>query len=400
MGKLAIAVAHSLYPPTIIGGAEISTQILAETLNRAYTVKVLTVGNHNDKRIQHDVLNGVDVLKLPYSNLYWYGDTQLKKNAINKIRWRLNDIYNSNQYRYAKQLLEENKVQLLHTQNLPGLSLSLWKAARDLHIPIVHTLRDFSLIDPINMKLYSLFYQNVAKRFSHYVDAIIGISNDVLDTHLKQGYFKNAKSYVVNNVVESDELTCRLFENKATNENSKASLVLGYFGQISAIKGIDYLIQAVKELDNSIVSELRIFGEGPELQPLKELAKTDQRIVFYGKVDRSRILTEMSKVDASFVPSVWKEPFGRVIIESYLVGTPVFGSRIGGIPEVIFEPDFFCFEPGDVNGIKSSIQAYYQKNEKERQELTKAVNAYSKNFNTDMLLERHNEIYNQLLHVN
>ncbi|CDN45265.1 glycosyltransferase [Paenibacillus sp. P22] len=399
MEKLSIAVAHSLYPPTIIGGAEISTQILAETLNKNYAVKVLTVGDHNNECVRYDVFNGIDVVKLPYSNIYWYGDTQIRKNTVNKIRWRINDIYNRQQYFFARQVLKENEIKLLHTQNLPGLSLSLWKAARDLKIPIVHTLRDFSLIDPINIKLYAWFYKHLAKQFSLFVDSIVGISNDVLDTHIHQGYFKNSKRYIVKNVVESSEATRRLFGNKLLRNQSNPSLVIGYFGQISSIKGIEYLIQAVKETDFSIVSELRIFGEGPMLEHLKEIAREDSRIIFFGKLDRQRVLIEMSKVDITFLPSIWKEPFGRVIIESYMVGTPVFASNIGGIPEVIYSPDVYCFEPKDVKGIKDRINFYYSKNSEQRRALSIEVNKYSENFSTGMLLEKHTEIYSEILNA-
>ena len=34
-------------------------------------------------------------------------------------------------------------------------------------------------------------------------------------------------------------------------------------------------------------------------------------------------------------PSEWYEPFGLVIAESIVLGTPVLGANIGGIPELI-----------------------------------------------------------------
>ena len=35
------------------------------------------------------------------------------------------------------------------------------------------------------------------------------------------------------------------------------------------------------------------------------------------------------------IPSLWNEPFGRVVIEAYSHNKPVIGANRGGIPEII-----------------------------------------------------------------
>lgn len=397
MKRKTIAVAHSLYPPTIIGGAEISTQILAETLNHSYEVNVLTVGGHNDMKVLSERVNGISVSRLPYSNLYWYGDTSFKKNAFHKIGWRINDIYNVKQYHHALHLLKNSQVEILHTQNLPGLSLSIWKAAYDLNIPIVHTLRDFSLLSPINLEPYNKIYRLIVKKFSSYVTSIIGISNNVLENHLDAGLFKHATPYVVHNVVESSDSTESVFQAKLERMAKKEALIVGYFGQLTSIKGISLLIKAVKELPINTVAELRIYGEGPERENLTYLAGSDSRIRFLGKLQQEEITAAMAEVDVTFVPSIWKEPFGRVIIESYLVGTPVFGSDIGGIPEVIYKPESFCFQVNCEKAIKVAIENFAELDLKQRKEISQAVHNHSRRFSTKELLKKHVEIYNEIM---
>ena len=41
------------------------------------------------------------------------------------------------------------------------------------------------------------------------------------------------------------------------------------------------------------------------------------------------------KVDITVVPSVWNEPLGRVVIESFAFERPVVATPVGGIPELI-----------------------------------------------------------------
>jgi len=42
-----------------------------------------------------------------------------------------------------------------------------------------------------------------------------------------------------------------------------------------------------------------------------------------------------SASDVTIVPSLWSEPFGRVVIESMACETPVVASRVGGISEIL-----------------------------------------------------------------
>ena len=47
------------------------------------------------------------------------------------------------------------------------------------------------------------------------------------------------------------------------------------------------------------------------------------------------MLTPLHAADVVVVPSLWEEPFGRVVIEAMVTGRPVLASRSGGIPEIL-----------------------------------------------------------------
>jgi starch synthase len=42
-----------------------------------------------------------------------------------------------------------------------------------------------------------------------------------------------------------------------------------------------------------------------------------------------------SKSACSIIPSIWKEPFGMVVLEAWAKGRPVIAHRIGALPEII-----------------------------------------------------------------
>jgi glycosyltransferase involved in cell wall biosynthesis len=56
------------------------------------------------------------------------------------------------------------------------------------------------------------------------------------------------------------------------------------------------------------------------------------------------------------IPSEWYENNPLTVIESFALGTPVIGARIGGIPELIDEGvNGFTFSPGDEKDLSLKI---------------------------------------------
>ena len=59
------------------------------------------------------------------------------------------------------------------------------------------------------------------------------------------------------------------------------------------------------------------------------------------------------------VPSLWNEPFSRVIIEAYSYGIPVVASNRGGMPEIVEERKTgFLFDPEDEVSLRESINLF------------------------------------------
>lgn len=68
------------------------------------------------------------------------------------------------------------------------------------------------------------------------------------------------------------------------------------------------------------------------------------------------VVVLLHAADVVVVPSLWEEPFGRVVIEALATGRPAVVSRTGGTPEVLdgaFER--FLVEPGDAGMLASAL---------------------------------------------
>ncbi|MEI2463274.1 glycosyltransferase, partial [Niallia taxi] len=85
-----ILLVNTFYYPTIVGGAEISVQKLAEGLvKNGHKVSVLCTDRTNN----YEVINGVNVYRIKVKNLYSPSDSQ-QQNMIKKTIYRFVDFYN------------------------------------------------------------------------------------------------------------------------------------------------------------------------------------------------------------------------------------------------------------------------------------------------------------------
>ncbi|OHB77345.1 MAG: hypothetical protein A2Z34_02330 [Planctomycetes bacterium RBG_16_59_8] len=112
--------------------------------------------------------------------------------------------------------------------------------------------------------------------------------------------------------------------------------------------GVDNLIRAFPEVLASIPSaRLVIGGEGPlrgELEALARSLPCADRVLFTGYVADAEMPAIYSAADLFLLPTKELEGFGMVIIEAMACGTPVLGTPVGAIPEVLgpFDRSMLC----------------------------------------------------------
>ncbi|PRT33508.1 glycosyltransferase family 4 protein [Bacillus wiedmannii] len=347
-----ILIVNSYYAPNILGGAEISTQLLAEDLKKEYKVCILTTGAQKSGIIK-DEKNGVEIFRIPCMNLYWPGEKK-KRGNLKKLGWHFINAFNLSQYKLLEKLLVEIQPDIMHTQNLNGIGTYIWRIAKQLNIPTVHTTRDYALFEPVNNQFVNKVLLHFNRVRSKYVDCVVGISQFILDEHKQRGLFLNSEESTIHNIVNA-----KRYERKLRREGEP--LVIGYFGQLTKVKGIDLLVKAVSLLPAEVVKEFVVCGTGELEGMLWDISQSDSRIILKGKVSLEEVNKQMANIDLTVVPSIWEEPFGRVIIESYNQGTPVLASKVGGIKEIVQEPKYLI-DPIDITNIMNLIIEFQKTN--------------------------------------
>ncbi len=190
--------------------------------------------------------------------------------------------------------------------------------------------------------------QTYAQRFFALVDHFVSPSRFLADRYIAWG-LDPARVSVIENIIAAPTET-------ATPARPGARLRIGYFGQISSLKGIDVLLDAAAllEADGNTAVQIEVHGDHTN-QPAEfqarftaRLAETGRNVRFHGPYGNEQVDRLMRGVEAVVVPSIWWENAPVVIQECLRNRRPVICSDIGGMAEKVRDGvDGLHFPVGD-----------------------------------------------------
>lgn len=140
-------------------------------------------------------------------------------------------------------------------------------------------------------------------------------------------------------------------------------LRFGYLGRFHETKGIFVLADALRSLPRSLPLSVEL--RGPLLSDedravrgrLEAMLAGDSRIQFAPAVEHRDIARVLAGYDVLLCPSVWLEGGPTVAMEAQAVGTPVIGSRMGGLAEIVEDgANGRLLPPGDTAALASCIR--------------------------------------------
>jgi glycosyltransferase involved in cell wall biosynthesis len=206
---------------------------------------------------------------------------------------------------------------------------------------------------------------------------IVGISEFILNKHLKLRYFQNAQKEVIfNPIVIPDNI------GKSTHDET----IIGYVGSLSASKGVELLLQNFVK-SNFKDTKLNLYGKGATQayeNKLKEMYASN-RIAFKGFQKPEDIY---KNIDILVVPSLWDEPFGRIVPEANSYGIPVIVSNRGGLPELVINgKNGYIFDPDIEGDFEEKLQCTLEMFKQNAFEFDLS------HFGFDAIIQRYIEVY-------
>lgn len=142
------------------------------------------------------------------------------------------------------------------------------------------------------------------------------------------------------------------------------SLNLLYAGRLTSTKGIDTAIDAMAKLvfDQGRPNiKLSLAGSGSadyenHLRDRVIQAGLSDYVSFLGWVSPDEMPALLRKFDVLLMPSIWQEPFARVLLEGMVSSLVVVATPTGGTPEIVIDGENgLLFTPGNPDDLAQKI---------------------------------------------
>ncbi|MBD3203555.1 glycosyltransferase [Candidatus Woesearchaeota archaeon] len=331
---MKILIVTKNYYPTFKGGGEISVKLLADNLKKnGYHVEILSFDGKKEEEI-----DGIKVTRKLLDN---------KSSFLKKVK-----IQN-----YLR--IKAKDVDIIHFYgiffaNFGGLLSLLSKTKK------IVTLNNYPPKIPTDLKnplkiVWRKTRKKISLFFMKYVNSYIPLSSVVKNEYLQAG-FSNNKFHLIPNMIPDD-----FFVKKIKDRRIKKKLKILYVGTIYRHKGVFILLDSLKILLKEGKNiKLTIVGDGPEYNSLIEKIKDLNllnNVDLTGFVNQDEIKTYYDKADLFIHPGIWKEPFGRTIIEAMARACPTIVSDIGA-PPLILKNKKLVFEKDNPVALSKKIEEF------------------------------------------
>lgn len=366
LNKKKLVIFSAFYEP-FMSGAELCVKEVAERLGDKYDITVITAKLRKDLKAFED-FGRYKVIRVG------------KGDALDKVRY----IW------LAPLAAKKINPLLLHAVMESYAGLALWFAKWILPgVPRILTLQSGDLDAKFWSKI-PLLWSGIHKS----PDYITAISR-FLAARARALGAKQAE--VVPNGVDLGEA-----KDVLVNKEGNVCRRIIVLARLSWEKDHKNLVAAMpKILEKYPDAEMVFVGDGPLRENLKFqilYLKLENKIKLLGRLPHKTALEELAKADVSICPSL-AEGLGITFIEAQILGVPVIGTDVGGIPDVIEDGKTgLLIKPGDDGAIAEAIIKVFDMPVEEREKIIVAAKFSAREkFNWDNIAKKVDEIYNSFV---
>lgn len=338
-----------------------------------------------------------------------------------KINQLKNYFWNAEAAHQLERLIVAEKPDVAHVHLMwGGMSPSIFGVLKKHNVPLVHTVHDYRMVCP------AYTFKNNAGEICEkcgggkFMNCLKGrcakgsLVQSVLMT--AEMFLRNAKHHPVDNIAgfvfvskfaqekhlqydrkfaSARNIVLYNYTTPVLERTEKKDDYYLYYGRLSYEKGIPTLLEAFSKHPEL---KLKVVGTGPIEAELKEKF-AQPNIEFVGYKSGEELFSLVRDARFVCVPSEWYENNPMTIVEAYSLGTPVIGSRIGGIPEIIAEGKTgYTFECSNLSDLEACIKKADSLTANEYETMANAAyKFYEQNFSEDHHYEELMRFYEEVM---
>ena len=368
--NLRLLFISNLYPPHDIGGYEKHCQEIAKGLrSKGHAVHILTSRFGPERKISE-----LDVTRSLYleSNISHYNPLHFFLRRASEERQNLS-VLNAT--------ISVFRPDIIVIWGMWNLSRNIPYAAEASGIPLAYWLGD---LWPMTPDIHIQYWSELAKQSDTKIllQPAAKMATRLLkregyppvlkytSTACGSQYLKSKLSAVLPIFRASELIMCGVdlvpYANLAPHHHVRNSLNprLLYLGRVDRNKGVLTIAEAMAELAKTnpqMHPELTIAGPGTveymvTLRNRIQALGVMDRVSFTGTLPKEQLPLLFEQHDILIVPSVWEEPFGRVIVEGMAAGLVVMGTATGGSAEILIHGvNCMVFPPEDAGALANHI---------------------------------------------
>ncbi len=359
------------FPPDYTGGAEVSLYHSARGLmTRDVRVSILSVNTRTPEADDS-----------PYD---------LDGLHVHRIRFPSNlpggEVFDPRVYRVVGAEIARLRPDIVHIHNASGASLAPFVAARRAGVPVVNTLHDHWLLCPNNMLLHEdgticdpaahpQGCKDCLRRYDYWGDIprrrhvfarltrnalFLSPSQALIDYHVRAGY-DPARFRLVR--LGFAETAAQPVEHPAIlrmRSVARTGPLIAFGGGGVTIKGSQVVLEMLPLLRERLPEARVAIAGAMDFPTAAAFHQERENAYLLGRLPFTAMRQLFALADLSLLPSIWPENSPVTIFENHQVGTPVVGSAIGGIPELIEEGRTgYLVTPGDPAALADAVVDHF-----------------------------------------
>jgi len=365
---MKIVILTPLFPPKHLAGLEIAAYNIARHLAEKHEVHVITTLDEDlSKKSMEDgfYVHRFKTSKIPILRTVLY---------------------------YIRSFFAVKKINpdIVHVQTI-FLALSGLLIKKFQHKPYVVYGRGSDVYLPWKFK------NLISKAILKNADAVIALTDD-MKREIQKIYDRNV--FVIPNGIDLEIFKNLSKEDLCSKLEMGEEKVIMFVGTLRPVKGVKYLIEAMKILiDKSKNSRLFIVGDGEERKYLENLVKElvlEKYVTFIGKVPNEKIPEYMTASDVFILPSL-SEGFPVTVVEAMASGLPIIATDVRGLPEIIKDGENgFLVEPKNLEQIVDKVLLLLEDDEL-REGISRNNKGKAKEYSWEAVIEKLERVYERCL---